>query len=278
LPIYLAIAFIAAYCVVSGRLSDFEIEASFLSGQILVLGYLIGIAAVARWIGFRRLAGSLEGLTLFVFGTAFAILASIIAAAHNHALVDDALAWSDTNVFHLSYGRVTAALTSMPGAKPVLGFIYATLDYQPLLLIPLLVAVGQDTRAWQFIVAWCIAMIICVALSLFLPAHGNPPHLGMAVFDAARDGTLRDLDETVFTGIVMFPSFHAAGAVLLAWGSSSIRAIRMPMIGFNVAVIVSAVPIGGHYITDIVGGIGLAAIAIWAAARFSQACAAAAAK
>jgi membrane-associated phospholipid phosphatase len=66
-------------------------------------------------------------------------------------------------------------------------------------------------------------------------------------------------------GIVTFPSFHAAAAVLLAWAASGIPFLRYPMIALNFLMLISAIPIGGHYAIDVIAGSLVAAVSIVAA-------------
>jgi len=69
-------------------------------------------------------------------------------------------------------------------------------------------------------------------------------------------------------GIVEFPSFHTASAVLLTWGFWAMRPARFVTVPLNLAVLFASVPIGGHYLPDIMGGIivamlGIAAMRVW---------------
>jgi len=64
------------------------------------------------------------------------------------------------------------------------------------------------------------------------------------------------------SGIISFPSVHAAVAVLCSWGAWTIRWIRFPMIFLNTLMLLSAITEGGHYVVDLVAGIGVAAFSI----------------
>jgi membrane-associated phospholipid phosphatase len=55
-------------------------------------------------------------------------------------------------------------------------------------------------------------------------------------------------------GIVTFPSFHVAAAVLLAWAGANLPLLRYPMIVLNILMLLSAIPIGGHYLIDVIAG------------------------
>jgi membrane-associated phospholipid phosphatase len=79
---------------------------------------------------------------------------------------------------------------------------------------------------------------------------------------------MRTLDANAFTGIVTFPSFHAAGAVLLACAWWQVPGLRYPGVALNAAMLVSAIPCGGHYLSDLIAGCGIAGAIIWAVGRY----------
>ena len=85
-----------------------------------------------------------------------------------------------------------------------------------------------------------------------------------------RDGTLRHLDLFGLAGIVTFPSFHAASAVLYAWALWPVRWMRPVAVLANGAML-AATPIdGGHYFIDLVAGVAVAALAVIAARRLGR--------
>jgi membrane-associated phospholipid phosphatase len=85
-----------------------------------------------------------------------------------------------------------------------------------------------------------------------------------------RAGTLDWVDPARLAGLLTFPSFHAASAVLFIWGAWPIRWLRGPMLAVNLAML-AATPIeGGHYLVDIFGGMAMAALGI-ASLRFTRA-------
>jgi hypothetical protein len=80
-----------------------------------------------------------------------------------------------------------------------------------------------------------------------------------------RDGALRHLDHFGLGGIVTFPSFHAASAVLYAWALWPARWMR-PIVVLAFTAMLAATPInGGHYFIDIIAGTAIAVLAIVAA-------------
>ena len=105
----------------------------------------------------------------------------------------------------------------------------------PIFAIPVvLAAVHRYRRIQEFTLALALALIATTIVSALVPAIGVYQQIGLdpaelksldprayldQVRDLApvRDGTLRHLDLFGLAGIVTFPSFHAASAVLYAW-------------------------------------------------------------
>lgn len=79
----------------------------------------------------------------------------------------------------------------------------------------------------------------------------------LQLFFAYRDGIATALHVFVLEGMITFPSFHAAWALLLA--ASFIPWPRMMAIfgPLNAIVVLSTVFIGGHYGVDVIVGLAI---------------------
>lgn len=264
-PAYVCIAAMAGVAAVLAHLLGYRWDAAFVSGLTLALATFIALSMAARWIGFARLATASESCLLLLAISALTSMTAFIAAGLALPLVDDSLAQVDRALFGFDRSMVVRLTQDWPGLHGLSIRIYNTLSLQPFALLPALCLLGKDRLAWRFLLAWSLTLAACVAISPFMPAHGGPPYAlsWQDVFDGARDGTRRVIDSSVLTGIITFPSFHAAGATLLAWGGRWLPLLRWPMVMLNVAVAITAVIVGGHYVTDIVAGAGVAAMAIW---------------
>jgi len=63
-------------------------------------------------------------------------------------------------------------------------------------------------------------------------------------------------------GLIGFPSYHAALALIVAWYARELPYLRWPLIAVN-AIVVVATPIqGGHHVIDVLAGIGVAVAAV----------------
>jgi membrane-associated phospholipid phosphatase len=148
----------------------------------------------------------------------------------------------------------------------------------PLLGVPIILAMTlRLIRLQQFMLALNIALAVTIVISIFVPAVGtyyglnlSPPErfpfINSSIYAAQlrdilslRDGSLRQLELFKLAGIVSFPSFHAASAVLYMWALWPVWGFRSAAIGINVLMIAATPVIGAHYIIDVIAGVALAA-------------------
>jgi membrane-associated phospholipid phosphatase len=61
---------------------------------------------------------------------------------------------------------------------------------------------------------------------------------------------------------VTFPSYHAVLAIITSFAVRGVRHVSWPVALLNVAVVVSTIPEGGHYLVDVVAGAAIAMVSI----------------
>jgi hypothetical protein len=81
----------------------------------------------------------------------------------------------------------------------------------------------------------------------------------VAHFEALRPGAMRAIDPAAIEGLVTFPSFHTALAMITAWALLRTRWLAAPAAALNALVVASTVPVGGHYFLDVPAGLAIAA-------------------
>ncbi|MHB0769912.1 phosphatase PAP2 family protein [Bradyrhizobium sp. 5.13L] len=153
----------------------------------------------------------------------------------------------------------------------------------PLLGIPVVLALtARYVRLQLFMLAMSLSLAVTITISAVVPAIGTYyalqlpaahfPDLNTAVYAgqlrdilALRDGSLHELRLLSLSGIVSFPSFHAASAVLYIWALWPVRGIGGIAAALNLLMIAATPVVGAHYIVDVAAGIALATAAIWAA-------------
>ena len=93
-----------------------------------------------------------------------------------------------------------------------------------------------------------------------------------STFPLIRDGSMRALDLGAMTGIVTFPSFHAASAAIYLWALWPVKLLRPDALIWRMSLMIAATPaVGGHYFIDVVAGLALAAASIAVAGRICRA-------
>ena len=137
-------------------------------------------------------------------------------------------------------------------------------------LLPVLA--GRSKYAREFLVANLISFAIGIPLFALLPAVGPwryfhiPPTQAQTTFCEAPLLALRLPGPYVLgsqeAGIVCFPSFHVAWAILFAAALWGFRSLRIPLVLVSTMVILSTITTGWHYFVDVLGGILLAIVSI----------------
>ncbi len=73
-------------------------------------------------------------------------------------------------------------------------------------------------------------------------------------FEALRNGTFRVFTAQETEGLITFPSYHTACALLVPLAMRGFGALTAIAWAFAAVVAVSTVPIGGHYLIDVIAG------------------------
>lgn len=238
---------------------------------------------LVKRVGHPRIGGACEAIgLLYLSGFVFLLLITTITALA--APFADRMLIESDRVIGFDWRRVAAAIEPHQRALSYLTAAYRSFAWQPALVLALLFAQSRSDRAWRFVLAWIGALAIATAIYPFVPAEGPmrfyhvaqarfPGLLGDSawrfgpIIQAVRDGGVRHLTASSMTGLVSFPSFHVAGAALLAWAAWPIRLLGVPLVALNVVMAVAAILCGPHYLVDAIAGLAIAAIAIGVADR-----------
>lgn len=156
---------------------------------------------------------------------------------------------------------------------------YFTSGPQIMLMVGALFLCRQALHIQRFVAAFMLAALLTIFFAAVFPAFGGYVHYNIDVasqfpnlhpaaarvhelpMGGMRDGTTRILAFPL-EGIVTFPSFHSALAVVITYASWPLRRLFWPVATLNFIVLMSTPTDGGHYLTDIIGGVLCAAAAI----------------
>lgn len=264
---------------------------------------IIGVGFVAAYGGFSCFnafsANRRDPQIVFVLGgTSQIVLITLLMAPFTYIAAAANFPMADANLLAIDrfLGLDWLAYVTFVNERPLLAtwldFGYMMIRW-PLFIIPVVLAASNEFRRLQeYTLAFLIALVVTTVISTMVPAIGVYQQLGVSVTDfqnlnpaaylgqlrdlpLVRDGSLRVLDLDALSGIITFPSFHAASALLYGWALWGSPRFRPVAVIANLAML-AATPInGGHYFIDVIAGIAVAAVAIGIAKAISRRVAAA---
>ncbi|WP_024507169.1 phosphatase PAP2 family protein [Bradyrhizobium sp. ARR65] len=213
---------------------------------------------------------------LFLFGTPL----SYVTASADLPLQDGNLAHLD-QLLGLDWTAYYRFIVDRPALLPYAVFFYAMIGWLGL-GVPLLLGLTKNhVRLHQFTMACILTVCVTALISALLPAIGtyqeyrvpaetpNFRATGYLIqFDRlplVRDGSLRLLNVSQLGGIITFPSFHAAAAILAVWACWGVWWIRPLALITNAGMLLATPLVGGHYFVDVIAGSALAVLGIAAA-------------
>lgn len=207
------------------------------------------------------LAGSAFNLIAFVF---VAGILSYLVTSCGAPLVDDALAAADRRLGFdwLAYYNWVVSLSAL--TQQGMHLAYSSLMLQIVVLLVVLHGIGRHERARELVWGFAVIALTVVVVSGLVPAVGEfvthqvePQTPYIAQFQGAYEGSLKVLDIHEMAGIVTFPSFHSALAVLLVWAVRGLGWMVFPVAALNAGVLAVTPIYGGHYFVDVAAGIAV---------------------
>lgn len=240
--------------------------------------FLLVFAPLCHWRRIPSLKCIVECAGIGLLITAPLIVSAYTAFALDLPLQDQQLLELDRRL-GIDWVSLIAFIDSTALLAKSLTFAYHTFHHQ-LFFLPIVLSIcGHRARAYQLVGIYGLICIIACIVTIWYPALGtytdfalDPKDLkninGMLGVEyvpqilAVRDDPNFVLRLEQVSGIISFPSVHAAVAVLCSWAVWPIRWIRFPLILWNTLMMLSAITEGGHYIVDIIAGIGVAGFSI----------------
>jgi membrane-associated phospholipid phosphatase len=179
------------------------------------------------------------------------------------AAIDRAL-WFDWPTF-------VRTINSWPDLCMTLRVAYESSIPQLWALILILSVCKKATQLFEACAVMAIVSIVVAVFDVFVPAEGAyaffaiPPKMAsnlgpdagswhLELFTTLRDQASGIIDFDHVQGLVTFPSMHAAWVVVMVWSVRNMKAIRWPILFWNGVVMLSTIPVGGHYLVDIIAG------------------------
>jgi hypothetical protein len=148
--------------------------------------------------------------------------------------------------------------------ESVTGSAYLSYAFQPYVALVLVALFGTVRRNAQLMIATMIALAITIIVSALIPAIEPATAYGFKTpawetHEALRAGQRTGLP---YVGIICFPSFHTAMAVLFTAVYRGMPWAFWPAAALNAVMLLSVPFSGDHYLIDLFGGLAVALIAI----------------
>ncbi|MHC2409474.1 hypothetical protein ACVJGC_002065 [Bradyrhizobium diazoefficiens] len=263
-------------------------------------GYLVAfaLAALYWWIGLRNARSDASANPrVFLCLTASAQITLAIPVLLTFTYVATSIGFPLQDARLLAWDRALGFdfrsflnfINRHPELIPVLARSYTSITLQMILLVLVLPLAGCYRRAAEALCAYFLALLATTFISVFVPAIGVYHVLELQAsdfsyfepsgyYDTLRDaplvraGLLQKLHLPGLVGVLTFPSFHAASAILYMWSFWPLRWLRLAIVPWNVLMIVATPLGGGHYLVDILAGVAVSTFAIVITAAISAAC------
>ena len=162
-------------------------------------------------------------------------------------------------------------------ARWTLGQLYNSMPYQALYVAALLGVMGRKATLRETFWVVAIAGLLTNLSAMLFPALGPFEQFGLQ----ARGDFLPDMKKLLaghdltfplghLTGVVCFPSFHTAMAIIYARALRGTGLIGWSVAAANAAMLLSIPFIGGHYLIDMIAGAGVVALSVMLVSRFAK--------
>jgi hypothetical protein len=189
---------------------------------------------------------------LGVFALAVMLTPSPWVLSHQLLTIDQLLGFHQITVMHWM-GKHLAVAQSLENA-------YEFWHWEVLLVAPVLVCAKQFPRACRFLLyssilslLFCVIYVIWPSLS---PAAVFPQHIfGDTCYTCIhRFQLIREHHHYAFgtCGLIDFPSYHAALAMLCIWAFWRVKGLNVVMTALNVWVILATFLLGYHFLIDVI--------------------------
>lgn len=218
----------------------------------------------------RRLAAlAMTGAQLAAYTTVAGIFSYVLTAQRQMAIdpwlvaADHALGFDWLAVYAWGKAHLFAHMVAI--------VVYFSLIPQLLLMQLFLITRRHFDRARELFWLFVTTSLSCVIIGGLLPAEGafvtfqkmlDEPYVQQLI--ALRGGSLTYIGLQQMQGVVQFPSFHLAMAVILTYAARGIPVLFPLLLIINGAVIAATPLVGGHHLADLWGGAVVTMLCIFA--------------
>lgn len=234
------------------------------------LAILLLAAVAVRWrYGVSPLADIAEGLAVLLLSSLACGAVAMLSLRSGAPMADGLLRELDSALGMSAKTSVEWFATWPRLSLSWLHSVYETSFPQVVIAAVLLPLFGRSYECWRMILIFVGSLLSAAIIAHAVPAMGSyvdaspatlsamPRGAGTYAFEAVR--SFRSGDQAILGldalgGVITFPSIHTVLALLAiqAWWWQPL--LRWPVLILNLLVIVTTIPIGGHYFIDLKAG------------------------
>jgi membrane-associated phospholipid phosphatase len=257
----------AAVIKLTGMAIPDELLAAMLGFPALFFGLHVLYGYFRPVLRLSLLTGS---LALLLAAACASSLIAHVGMRLRFPLQDQALAAAD-RLLGIDTPGLALAFAEFPRLSDFLARLYDTTVPAVFLAAIGFSLYGKARRVWELVLGYSAGLFICCTISVVLPATANFIHAGLSAHELAglpsgsgvfhmkavhyfRDGNAMIVDAGKFAGVVTFPSFHTMMALIVAYACRGFGFVSLVAYLWAGLVIVSTIPIGGHYVIDLAAG------------------------
>lgn len=256
-------------------------------GAFLLLAVLSALLFAAAFF-YRNLRPD-PCLAAMLFGAAFLCVFSCEASLLNYLLltkagarIDMALAGLD-RAMGFDWPAVMRWMNDHPRLNAIFFLAYSSMLPQ-VALSTIVLAQIETERVYRACMALALSALLCIAIWALAPSFGAfsvyPPQ-GASMQTALDSAYAKDLMRLLHDGpglisprsakgLIGFPSYHAAMALLAIWYLRDVKILRWPVLLLNAAVLLATPVQGGHHLVDVLASFPVAALSVFVTARLAK--------
>jgi hypothetical protein len=268
--LWFVISLVSIIDVVWLHLVRMSVDPKALSTSLLPLLLSLLLTGIYTWIRPNyRIASLAHTLTALITFMIVGIIFSYLLVTLDRPLVDTYLVAAD-HALGLDWLKMYMWIADRPVLRIFLRILYLSVIFQIFFLLFVFNFQGKVHRSWELVWLFVISGLACNLVSAMWSASGafgffhvNLQESYLKEFMSLRDGTMKVIGANPVQGVVQFPSFHLAMAVLVCYAARGTRILFPVLIIINVLVLIATPPIGGHHFADLWGGLIIALMTIW---------------
>ncbi len=239
-----------------------------LTLSIGVMTFLVFIYVVyGKWRHAPVLSNLSGAIAVIYCSIGMGGIISLAGLRFRSPLIDEALASVDRSL-GIDLPSVIVWFADHGVLSDVLYIAYLSSFFQLFSLVVYLAIIGRFDKLWQLAFVCSLTIVAATTISVFWPAEGAfayfqysldvldrlPTGAGtyhLTKFEYFRNSPFPQISFTNLQGVVTFPSFHCCLALMTIFATTGTGWLFKGTLILNAFVLVSILPIGGHYFIDL---------------------------